>query len=83
MLESLKRAVEMAQWSGTLDSLSEELGSLPSSHIISQDLCNPSFKGSKTFFWLPWAPRMCVTHRHTCRLNTHIHKIKIKFQKIL
>ena len=29
-------------------------------------------------FWSLWAAGMYVVHRHTCRQNTHTHKILIK-----
>ena len=28
-----------------------------------------------------WVPGSCVVHKHTCRQNIHIHKIKIKIFK--
>lgn len=44
-------------------------------------ISNSSSKGSDVLFWLPKAPSMNVVHRHACRQNTWIHKIKWEFKK--
>jgi hypothetical protein len=68
------------QWLGILAALPEDLGSIPSTDMVSHSSCNFSSRESKGFFWSPWAPGMHVLHRHTCRINAHTYKIKINLK---
>lgn len=73
----------MAQQLRAVATLAEKPGLIPCTPIAPTTFCNSSSKG----FWLPWAVYILM-HKHTCRPNTHMQKIqkhifknKIKFQK--
>jgi hypothetical protein len=58
--------------------LSEDPGSVPSTHTSISQSCKSSLRGSNTLFWPPWAPA-CVwcTNGQT---GTHIYLNKNKYK---
>ena len=41
-------------------------------------VCNSSPRGSDILFWPPWIPGIHMVHRHTCKQNIYIYKVKKK-----
>ena len=62
-----------------LDFLPEDPGSIPSTHVTSQTICNSSSRGSDALFCLQWAPRYrCGTETYP-QVNIYMHKIKKRY----
>lgn len=59
----VRGAGEMVKWLRALFNLPKDLGSIPSTHIITSS----SPRGSKVLFWLLRALGIHEVHRHTCR----------------
>lgn len=74
------RPTELVQQLGTLGTLPEVSGSVPSTNMLGTcwlSGTSVSVPGN----WIP--PDLCghfthVVHKGTCRQNTHIHKINLK-----
>ena len=62
-------------WLTELVAITEDLGSIPNIYIAAH---NFSSKESDTLFWPLKAPGMHMVHKHTCRPNTPMHKIKLE-----
>ena len=58
-----------------LDALAEDPGSFSSTHGGSQPSVTP-VSGDLTLFWPPQVPGTHVAYIHTCRQDTHTHKLK-------
>jgi hypothetical protein len=46
-------AGEMAQWLRALAALPEDLGWIPSTHMVATTICSSSSRGSDALFWPP------------------------------
>lgn len=74
----------MIQWLSVFAAPAEVLGSIPSVLMVFTTTCNSSVWASGALFCPPKAPGILVVHRHTCRENSCIHKIKMnRFKKFL
>jgi hypothetical protein len=66
----------MTQWLRVFDAHAEDFSLLPSPAQCLRRVYYPSSRGSDAFFWALRAPGIHMVHRHTCRKNTHTHKIE-------
>lgn len=74
----------MIQWLSVFAAPAEVLGSIPSVLMVFTTTCNSSVWASGALFCPPKAPGILVVHRHTCRENSCIHKIKMnRFKNFL
>jgi hypothetical protein len=69
----------MAQWLGSPAALPEDVGSIPSTHMVAHNhlYCNSSSMASETLFWPQQVLDVHVRHRVTPKKNTHTNKIII------
>ena len=59
-----------------LTALPEDLGLIPSTHMVANNVYNFSSRGSDVIFWPLRAPGMHVVLRYACRQNKHTLKMK-------
>ena len=70
--QQTRGAAEPAQQFRVLAALTEDLGSVPSIHMVAGNHPLSSFRGLSILFWLPWAPGTHTVHIHTFTAK-HIH----------
>lgn len=61
-----ERTREMTPWFGILVSFPENVGSIPSIHMISVIICNSSPEELNAFYH-PWTPGMHISYKYICR----------------
>lgn len=67
----------MARWVRGLAVFSQDMGSIPSTHVLTGNPLEFSSRGSNGLFSPPKILGMRMVNRQTCRLNTQIQKIKM------
>lgn len=71
----------MAQQLRVFSALPEDRGLIPSTYMVTYNICNFSSRASDVFSWPLWAPGIHVAHIHIQTTLIHI-QIKINLLKM-
>ena len=72
----------MAQWSRALTALAEDPGLSLSTYMVAHKYLYLQFQGIQPLLLASMGTRrMHTVHRHTCRQNTHTHKMNKPFKE--